>query len=345
MFETLEPRRLFAATITDDGLLRINGTTENDRIEIALRHTGTLSSPQRYFVFINDVQVKTFSFESVKRVRINALEGDDHVATNVVAFCHVEGGAGNDTLVGGNAWETLNGGDGNDLLFGGGGNDLIAGGAGHDKLRGDGGGALLQHDGNDTLEGGPGNDILSGGGGADQYLGGSGIDVADYEDRSENVLIAIGTIILPPDWPVGGFGSSSPQPGAYLAKPYPQFGPMHYTGTGWLEGDVIETDVENARGGSGNDVLWGSGGDNLLEGGDGNDHLFGGLGVDSLYGDAGNDRLFAADRTDAMPGIGTQPLFERAHGGGGIDYAMVDWSDSENVAMIDRLEVLPFLTS
>lgn len=344
MLENLEPRRLFAATLTD-GLLRVNGTTGDDRIEVDVRRIGTLSSPSRYFVFINDVQVATFSVESVKRIRINALEGNDYVLSNGNAFCHVEGSAGDDTLVGGNASETLNGGNGNDLIFGGWGDDLVAGGAGRDKLRGDQGNAFFSYDGNDTLEGGPGDDILSGGGGADHYLGGSGADVADYSDRSDNLLIALGPIRLFADWPVGDFGSVFAQPDAYLANPNPQFDPSQYTGTGWREADVIETDVENARGGSGNDVLWGSAADNLLEGGGGNDHVYGGLGVDSLYGDSGNDRLFAADRTDAMPGIGTQPRYERVHGGGGFDYAMVDWSDPNNVAMIDRLEVLPFLSS
>ncbi len=344
MLETLEPRRLFAATLTD-GLLRVNGTSDDDRIAVDVRHTSTLSGPSRYFVMINGVQVATFSLESVQRIRVNALEGDDYVFINARDFSHVEGGAAHDTLIGGNASETLNGGNGNDLIFGGSGDDLVAGGAVRDKLRGDGGAPPVDRDGDDTLEGGPGDDILSGGGGADHYFGGSGADLADYEDRSENVLIAIGTIILPADWPVEDRITPIDPSNNYIAKPYPQFDPMQYAGTGWLEGDVIETDVENGRGGSGNDVLWGSAQGNLLEGAGGNDHLYGGGGVDSLYGDAGNDRLFAADRTDAMPGSGTEPRYERVHGGGGIDYAMVDWSDPNNTAMIDRLEVLPFLTS
>ncbi len=343
MLEALEPRRLFAAALSDDGLLRVNGTTEDDQIVIDRRHTGTLSSPQRYFVFINGVQVATFSVESVKRVRINALAGNDFVSS--VIGCYVEGSAGNDTLQGGDGQDTLNGGNGNDLLTGFGGDDFLAGGAGRDRLRGDEGTGPGVRDGNDTLEGGPGDDILSGDGGADRFFGGSGNDTADYADRTDDLLIAIGPIKLPSKWPVGNFGSPFAAPGAYLATPHPEFDASEYFGTGWLEGDEIETDVEHARGGSGNDVLWGSAEANRLEGGGGNDNVYGGLGVDSLYGDAGNDRLFAADRTDAFPGIGTQPLFERVHGGGGLDFAMVDWSDPNNCAMIDRLEVLPSLTS
>jgi Ca2+-binding RTX toxin-like protein len=343
MLENLEPRRLFAATLSDDGLLRVNGTTDNDEIRIERRHIGDISTPHRYFVFINGVQVRTFSVESVQRARINALEGNDVVSSDVT--CYVEGSAGNDTLQGGDSEDTLNGGNGNDLLTGRGGSDFLAGGAGRDRIRGDEGTGPGDRDGNDTLDGGPGDDILSGDGGADRFLGGSGIDTADYADRSDNVLVAIGPILLFPDWPVGHFGGVLPEPGAYLAKPYPQFDPSQYAGTGWREGDAIDLDVEHARGGRGNDVLWGSGSDNLLQGGGGNDNLYGGLGTDSLYGDAGNDRLFAADRTDAFPTIGTQRILERVHGGGGSDYAMVDWSDPPLCAMIDRLEVLPALTS
>ncbi|MGI8979198.1 MAG: phosphatase PAP2 family protein [Pirellulaceae bacterium] len=45
-------------------------------------------------------------------------------------------------------------------------------------------------------------------------------------------------------------------------------------------------------GGAGNDVLFGLKGDDLLDGGDGNDWLYGGLGTDTLVGGKGKNRLF-----------------------------------------------------
>lgn len=131
------------------------------------------------------------------------------------------GGAGDDTLLGG---------DGNDMLFGGAGNDTLDGGDGNDLLFGDGdaftldavadalgtdaGGVtaegihdavphadVLEHlissvegadtDGSDTLHGGAGNDVLFGMGGDDALFGGDGNDVLfggagnDYLDGGE----------------------------------------------------------------------------------------------------------------------------------------------------------------
>ena len=55
------------------------------------------------------------------------------------------------------------------------------------------------------------------------------------------------------------------------------------------------TEIENAKGGAGNDTLVGNDGANLLEGGAGNDTLTGGAGDDALAGGAGADTyLFAA---------------------------------------------------
>ena len=46
----------------------------------------------------------------------------------------INGGGGNDTLVGGEGHDKLNGGGGNDGLYGGLGRDLLFGGAGHDEF-------------------------------------------------------------------------------------------------------------------------------------------------------------------------------------------------------------------
>jgi serralysin len=52
-------------------------------------------------------------------------------------------------------------------------------------------------------------------------------------------------------------------------------------------------DIENARGGSGNDTLIGNALDNILDGGAGNDILTGGAGADILIGGNGNDTFYA----------------------------------------------------
>jgi VCBS repeat-containing protein len=78
------------------------------------------------------------------------------IASNTV---EINGGGGDDVLIGSAGANNLNGGDGNDVLYGLGGNDTLKGG-----------------NGTDYLDGGAGNDILTGGAGGDYLLGGSGAD-------------------------------------------------------------------------------------------------------------------------------------------------------------------------
>ena len=72
------------------------------------------------------------------RLTVNALAGDDVVDASGVA-------AGAMLL-------TLDGGDGDDVLLGGAGDDTLLGGAGDD--------VLIGGPGNDTLDGGPGNNVV-----------------------------------------------------------------------------------------------------------------------------------------------------------------------------------------
>ena len=122
-----------------------------------------------------------------------ALIADFNGAT--VQTGDVNGGGGNDIILGGAAGQDLNGGgggdkihgaDGDDDISGAGGNDLLYGGAGADGISGDGGiDTIYGGSGNDTITGvggdeliraGSGNDNMTGGTGADQLWGGTGQD-------------------------------------------------------------------------------------------------------------------------------------------------------------------------
>lgn len=70
--------------------------------------------------------------------------------------------------------------------------------------------------------------------------------------------------------------------------------------------------IENAAGGSGNDILVGNTAANILVGGAGNDTLLGGNGSDSLYGGDGKDTL----KGQATPG---QSEYDSLFGGRGED--------------------------
>ncbi|MBC8108343.1 MAG: hypothetical protein H7Z14_17285 [Anaerolineae bacterium] len=225
----------------------------------------------------------------------------------------LNGAQGNDFFSGGNGRDTLNGGADADTFSGGLDADTVAygglinlnlsadniandgapnegdniqidvetliGGAGNDVIRGSAGHNVLRGSfGNDTLIGEGGHDTLDGGQGADVFEGGAGTDTADYSDRTAPLTIGIGT-----------------QPDDGEAN----------------EHDNIKTDVENVRGGSGNDTIsgssfaneiWGGGGADKLVGREGDDTLHGDNGVDSLEGNQGNDILDGGKHADQLNG-------------------------------------------
>jgi Ca2+-binding RTX toxin-like protein len=109
--------------------------------------------------------------------------------------------------------------------------------------------ALIGSAGPNVLTGGPNDDLLAGGGGADTLIGGDGIDVADYSDHAGPVTLTLD----------GAANDGSPG-----------------------ENDQIAADVENLRGGAGNDTLTGDAHDNVFDGGPGADVIAGGSGFDAV---------------------------------------------------------------
>jgi len=76
--------------------------------------------------------------------------------------------------------------------------------------------------------------------------------------------------------------------------------------------------IENASGGSGNDVLTGNSGNNVLNGGLGDDSLYGGTGADTLLGGGGNDLISGGSDQDWMDGgAGVDTLDHTVWSGGG----------------------------
>jgi Ca2+-binding RTX toxin-like protein len=123
-------------------------------------------------------------------------DGDDSLTVSAGLGSDVEGGAGNDTIVGGfgddvirggagndgldgnTGNDTLKGADGDDFMSGGAGPDSLEGGDGNDNLNGnEDGDTIVAGDGKDTLAGNDGNDRLEAGKGADGLDGGDGDDV------------------------------------------------------------------------------------------------------------------------------------------------------------------------
>jgi Ca2+-binding RTX toxin-like protein len=95
---------------------------------------------------------------TTEKLVVNMNGGDDSFSATgdlaALISVTVDGGTGNDIILGSNGADTLIGGDGNDFIDGQQGNDLAQLGAGDDVFQWDPG------DGSDTVEGGDGNDTM-----------------------------------------------------------------------------------------------------------------------------------------------------------------------------------------
>ncbi len=204
----------------------------------------------------------------------------------------MDGGAGNDTLVGADGIDYMHGGDNDDDLDGRGGNDELDGGRGVDFLHGGTGDDVL-YAARDVvgdvsfnfLNGEEGNDTLIGGDGGDHMLGGYGNDVL-YGNGGGDVM-------------AGEHGND-----------------LLYGG----EGDDRLVDFLEA-GLTDND--W-----NLLDGGNGNDTLIGGNGIDYMFGGAGLDYLDGKGGNDDLRG-GIDGFNDIVIGGTGKDYFQIEFAGNQ----------------
>ena len=160
-----------------NGLLTVAGTNKGDRIALGLQ----AGQPGILQVDFGDDGSAEFSFErsQIDQIVVDAGNGDDAVRideSNGVFSdtipTTIEGGNGNDRLVGGAGAVTIDGGNGDDTLFGGNGTEKLLGGTGNDSIDGNKGNdtAFLGNgndtfiwdpgDGSDTIEGENGNDTM-----------------------------------------------------------------------------------------------------------------------------------------------------------------------------------------
>lgn len=225
----------------------------------------------------------------------------------------VDGGTGNDTIMGGAYLDSLNGGTGNDELLGSGGKDTLTGGQG-----------------DDTLDGGSSSDMLVEQGDVDMFLTNTsltgmgsdtliGIEAANLTGgNGANVIDASGASI-----PVGINGGA---------------------GADTLTGSSV---ADTLNGGTGNDVLFGYAGRDVLSGALGNDFLDGGASEDVLLGGDGvdtgrrkNDTDFVVTNTALTELLGgnaiavdTMNSVEAINVMGGIGNNRIDLSNFNNLGI------------
>ncbi len=169
--ESLENRTMLTASLGADGLLNIEGTADADEISVRVEGEN---------IVVNENGEETsFAAADVDQIFADLGEGDDRfiIRRGVDVPATVDGGAGNDVIVGGSAGDILNGGEGDDRIHGRSGDDTIDGGEGDDRLNGGrGDDNLIGGDGDDCMRGGSGDDIAEGNDGDDHIKGGSGDD-------------------------------------------------------------------------------------------------------------------------------------------------------------------------
>jgi Ca2+-binding RTX toxin-like protein len=229
---------------------------------------------------------------------LDAGDGDDEVSA---PWGTVDGGGGADTLSG----RQLDGGAGDDRLVGTTDSDQLDGGGGADTLLG-GDGADRLKDGDDpgapdadSLDGGPGRDAVSYEGrtaGVTLRLpGGAGQGQAGEGDALAGIEEAAGgdgpDVMTAARVPSGLAGTLYGGPGDDRVVG----GPARDYLSGGTGRDVVE-------GGAGADRLHGLEGADLLRGGPGDDVLGGEVGEDGLDGGDGDDRLDGGQQADRLSG-------------------------------------------
>ncbi|WP_349601045.1 cadherin-like domain-containing protein [Azospirillum argentinense] len=254
--------------------------------------------------------------------RVFSGAGNDILtATGSVTLVEINGGAGNDLLVGSAFDDTLRGDAGDDTLFGGAGNDVLVGGGGNNVLFGGAGDDRLYVDTQTaSLDGGAGNDTVYA-----RYSGGVTLDLSasielfngSVGSDTVTAVNASSAVEL-----IGGDGDDSLTGGAYADSLRGD------NGNDWLDG------------GDGNDTLSGGNGNDWLCGGGGNDTLSGGSGNDTLTGGGGNDLLDGGAGDDTAVFVGSVRGYAFTRTGAG--WTIRDLNGSDGTDTLQRIELVQF---
>jgi hypothetical protein len=120
--------------LTDDGILYIIGSAENDEVSVNRTGNGTLKVKA---TFIPE-DYRGFDVAAVDKIISYLCQGDDELAisSNVTIPAIIHGSWGNDHLNAGGGPTVLDGGPGDDVLIGQGGRNILIGGEGWDRLVG-----------------------------------------------------------------------------------------------------------------------------------------------------------------------------------------------------------------
>jgi Ca2+-binding RTX toxin-like protein len=188
----------------------------------------------------------------------------------------IDGGGGDDIIVGGPNLDTLRGGDGDDRLTGGpnAGVESIQGGAGNDVM---------------LWFNGDGDDINDGGDGADETL---------FNNGTGDDVMTVDPVIGSPG--AHAFNRVGGDIDIDMTASTERLNVNSFSGADSLTAAPTVTIPITIDAGPGNDTVTGGGGADLLQGGTGVDTLNGGPGGDRIVGNPGNDTMNGNDGDDTM---------------------------------------------
>jgi len=296
---------------------------------------------------------------TTEKLVLNMNGGDDQFSAtgNLAALIQitVDGGAGNDTILGSNGADLLFGGEGDDFIDGQQGSDVAFMGAGEDTFQWDPG------DGSDTVEGQDGTDtmLFNGSAGAEEFtasangsrvlftrnLGNIVMDLNDVEvidlnalGNTDSVIVndLSGTDVVEMNVNLAGTIGGTSGDGAadnVIVNATNGDDIIDVFGAGSsvaVLGLTAQINIFNAEGANDSLVISGLGGDDgitattlpagviklVLDGGAGDDTILGSQGADTIVGGEGNDFAFGDNGNDlALLGAGDD-LFQWNPGDG-----------------------------
>ena len=233
----------------------------------------------------------TGTFSEIEEIELTD-NNDIYDGTLATGGSTIDGGAGDDILIGSSGQDDLSGGDGDDELVGGAGNDTLTGGDGADTLTGGADQDVIYGGAGDSVDGsetGVDNDTM--------YV--SDVDYIDYDSGNpENGTIYFNgggslvftnienVIVADRDGTVSGTAGNDTIDASYTGDP---------------DGDQVDNNDAILIGDSGNDDLIeaGAGADTILAGA-GDDEVYAGTGDDIVTGGTGDDTLFGEDGSDTF---------------------------------------------
>jgi Ca2+-binding RTX toxin-like protein len=238
---------------------------------------------------------------------------------------------------------TIDGGGGDDIIVGGPNLDTIRGGDGDDRLTGG-----PNKTGIESIEGGAGNDVMiwNNGDGDDSDVGGDGVDETQFNNGTADDVMDVA--------PVGGahhFNRVGGDIDIDISADTERLNVNAFSGNDSLvsaPGTTIPTTIDA---GSGDDTITTGDGADTLSGGAGADTLSGGGGADRILGNQGNDTGNGGSGDDTLVwnnGDGTDKL----NGQDGLDRIESNMSGASGDTMtlkpagpgvrFDRTNLVPF---